>query len=452
MVNDVLDLARLDTAQVSVTREPVDPAQLVRETVETAQPGRVRGPDAHRRNRAAPAHPAHRPGAHPPGPAQPAEQCHPLHRARRHHRAWCAAAIRAEIRDTGIGIAPEAQSRIFEAFSQADGSTTRKYGGTGLGLAISKRFVELHDGHITLQSTPGQGSTFTFSLPVEAHGPLALPTAHPPAEVRQEPLVLIVTHSQRGAGALSRYLHGCRTLIVPDLAEAQALARELTPQLVILDQALAGEAGDDGPTRTNPTRVFVRSLGSPRLPVLTCPLPAAEREAAALQVDGYLTKPVSGPDLWNALRRFEGGVSRVLVVDDDADFVRLMGRMLAMSAQRYRVLEAYTAGEALTVAQRRRPDLVLLDLGLPDMHGAQIIPRLRAMPGLADVKIIVVSGHDAYDAGEPLYGPITVQRAGALSVTEVVQWAQAALDVTMGGERVESTGNQELQTQMESRL
>ena len=253
-----------------------------------------------------------------------------------------------------------------------------------------------------------------------------------------------MTRSQRGASALGRYLHGCRTLVVPDLAEAQALARELTPQLVILDQALA--AGED------PARRFVRELGLPRLPVLTCPLPAAEREAAALQVDGYLTKPVSGPDLWNALRRFADGVGRVLVVDDDADFVRLMGRMLAMSAQRYQVLEAYTAGEALTVAQRRRPDLVLLDLGLPDMHGAQIIPRLRAMPGLADVKIIVVSGHDAYDAGEPLYGPITVQREGALSVTEIVHWAQAALDVTMGSDRVESTGAQELQTQKESRL
>ncbi len=455
MVNDVLDLARLDTAQVSVTREPVDPAQLVRETVETAR-SLVESAGLTLTVEIEP----HLPTLHIDPTRIRQVLLNLLNNATRFTERGGITVrvvrggdeVHFAVRDTGVGIPPEQAARVFEEFNQVDGGTRRRHGGTGLGLAISKRFVELHDGHITLQSTPGQGSTFTFSLPVEAHGPLALPTAHPPAEVRQEPLVLIVTHSQRGAGALSRYLHGCRTLIVPDLAEAQALARELTPQLVILDQALAGEAGDDGPTRTNPTRVFVRSLGSPRLPVLTCPLPAAEREAAALQVDGYLTKPVSGPDLWNALRRFEGGVSRVLVVDDDADFVRLMGRMLAMSAQRYRVLEAYTAGEALTVAQRRRPDLVLLDLGLPDMHGAQIIPRLRAMPGLADVKIIVVSGHDAYDAGEPLYGPITVQRAGALSVTEVVQWAQAALDVTMGGERVESTGNQELQTQMESRL
>jgi signal transduction histidine kinase/CheY-like chemotaxis protein len=437
MVNDVLDLARLDTAQVSVTREPVDPALLVQETVETARslvesaglalsvetepdlptlhidPTRIRQVLLNLLNNAT------RFTEHGGITVRVARGGDDVHFA---------------VSDTGVGIPPEQAARVFEEFNQVDGGTRRRHGGTGLGLAISKRFVELHDGRIALQSTPGQGSTFTFSLPVEAHGPLPLPGAHPPSEIRQEPLVLIATRSQRGAGALGRYLHGCRTLVVPDLAEAQALARELAPQLVILDQALTA-AGEAGPSAAGEARRFVRELGLPRLPVLTCPLPAAEREAAALEVDGYLTKPVSGPDLWNALRRFADGVARVLVVDDDADFVRLMGRMLAMSAQRYQVLEAYTAGEALTVAQRRRPDLVLLDLGLPDMHGAQIIPRLRAMSGLANVRIIVVSGHDAYDAGEPLHGPITVERAGALSVTEVVHWAQAALDVTMGDDR-----------------
>ena len=314
MVNDVLDLARLDTAQVSVTREPVDPAQLVRETVETARslvesagltltveiepdlpilhidPTRIRQVLLNLLNNA----------------TRFTERGGITVRVAR-----AGDEVHFAVSDTGVGIPPEQAARVFEEFNQVDGGTRRRHGGTGLGLAISKRFVELHDGHITLQSTPGQGSTFTFSLPVEAHGPLALPTAHPPAEVRQEPLVLIVTRSQRGASALGRYLHGCRTLVVPDLAEAQALARELTPQLVILDQALA--AGED------PARRFVRELGLPRLPVLTCPLPAAEREAAALQVDGYLTKPVSGPDLWNALCRFADGVGRALVVDDDAD-------------------------------------------------------------------------------------------------------------------------------------
>ncbi len=454
MVNDVLDLARLDTAQVSVTREPVDPAQLVQETVETARSlvesaGLALSVEIE--------------------PGLPILHIDPtrirqvllnlLNNATRFTErggitvrvARGGDEVHFAVSDTGVGIPPEQVARVFEEFNQVDGGTRRRHGGTGLGLAISKRFVELHDGRIALQSTPGQGSTFTFSLPVEAQSPLAVPGVHPQAEVRQEPLVLIATRSQRGAGALGRYLHGCRTLVVPDLAEAQALARELTPQLVILDQALAA-AGEAGPSAAEEAHQFVRDLGLPRLPVLTCPLPAAEREAAALQVDGYLTKPVSGPDLWNALRRFADGVSRVLVVDDDADFVRLMGRMLAMSAQRYQVLEAYTAGEALTVAQRRRPDLVLLDLGLPDMHGAKIIPRLRAMAGLADVKIIVVSGHDAYDAGEPLHGPITVERAGALSVTEVVHWAQAALDVTMGDDRGGPTSDQASPTQMESRL
>ncbi len=431
MVNDVLDLARLDTAQVSVTREPVDPAQLVQETVETAR-SLVESAGLTLTVEIEP----NLPTLHIDPTRIRQVLLNLLNNATRFTERGGITVrvvrggdeVHFAVSDTGVGIPPEQAERVFEEFNQVDGGTRRRHGGTGLGLAISKRFVELHDGRIALQSTPGQGSTFTFSLPVEAHGPLALPAAIP-TEVRQEPLVLIATHSQRGASALGRYLHGCRTLAVPDLGEAQALARELAPQLVILDQALA--AGEDSARR------FVRALGLPRLPVLTCPLPAAEREAAALQVDGYLTKPVSGPDLWNALRRFADGVGSVLVVDDDADFVRLMGRMLAMSAQRYQVVEAYTAGEALTVAQRRRPDLVLLDLGLPDMHGAQIIPRLRAMPGLAKVKIVVVSGHDAYDAGEPLHGPITVERAGALSVTEVVHWAQAALDVTMGGERGE---------------
>ena len=148
-------------------------------------------------------------------------------------------------------------------------------------------------------------------------------------------------------------------------------------------------------------------------------------------MNAFLVKPVSRQSLWDVLRRFEEGVDRVLVVDDDRDFVLLMGRMLEDSpVRRYQVISAYGGQEALDMVRRHRPDLVLLDLVLPDMHGFQVIERIRSTPAWQRLPIVVVSGHDETDNHEALRGAMMVAKADGLTPGEVLQWVQEVVDTT----------------------
>ncbi len=332
------------------------------------------------------------------------------------------------VEDTGIGIPAENLTHVFESFRQLENPMQRRTEGAGLGLAISKQLIDLHGGRIWVESEVGVGSTFFFSLPVRPVETLALdaqtleaPTIEPRAHTKH--VALVVTRSPSSAALLSRHLLDYRTVIVSDLAQAQIAAQQLLPRAVILDTNVEEIAALQ-------PEALLQLFALPHLSLITCPLPGEELLRQRLGADGYLIKPITREDLWDVLRQFSNGNNAVLVVDDDRDFVRLIGRMLSDPMQRYQITYAYSGQEALEMARRHPPGLLLLDLNLPDMHGADVIRTLRADPRLAETRVIVITAYEEIAAVNARHGTVCVTQSAGLRPNDIIRWVQAGLDMS----------------------
>jgi CheY-like chemotaxis protein len=332
-----------------------------------------------------------------------------------------------------VGIAAEDVPRVFQEFQQLDGTMSRRHGGAGLGLAISRRFVELHGGRIRVDTELGRGSTFSFSLPTQRQDPIAEPAARSPesalpapARPGQESILLAVTRSPSAATLLARYVRGCRTVVAQDLEQAAQLARQLMPQAVVID------AGSQ-PLDAGQVEALGQSWGLPRTPFMACALPGEDPLQRRLRVEGYLVKPVTRQTLWDVLRRLGKGVDTVLTVDDDRDFVRLVGRLLDSPVRRYQVIGAYTAQEGLAMMKRRVPDLILLDLRLPDMGGLEMLAKIRANPAWEELPVVIVSAQDEADTLPAVSGAATLAKASGLLPGELVRWVQNLVDMNASG-------------------
>jgi CheY-like chemotaxis protein len=307
------------------------------------------------------------------------------------------------VADTGIGIAPEHQQAIFEAFQQADGGIARKYGGTGLGLAITRELVKLLGGELRLQSEVGKGSTFTVYLPVQSlpNADSRLPNEGQqnakdavPAPAEQSAIgnlkpaipddrqavgegdrtILIVEDDVRFAEILVKQCRekGFKCVACTRGEEGLELARRYRPNGIILDIRLPGIDGwkvlarlkEDPAVRHIP--VHIMSLDEPSL--------AAMRKGAI----GQLRKPVTREGIEEALRKLqEAGqvrVKTVLVAEDDAAMRHSIVELLA--ARDVKVEEAANGGQALAALRERRYDCLVLDLDLGDMSGGQVLKKL----------------------------------------------------------------------------
>ncbi|HVO70442.1 MAG TPA: ATP-binding protein, partial [Aggregatilineaceae bacterium] len=333
------------------------------------------------------------------------------------------------VADTGVGIAPEDAHRIFEVFQQLE---TYQRGGTGLGLAISKRFVELHGGRIWVESEIAKGSTFFFGLPVERIDPVdSIPetqvseAAGTQTRHHTERTLMAVTQSQAGASLLSRYLGDCRTMIVQDLERANQTLQKVRPEAVVIDTATKK-------FDSKQLQDLARAWTIQDMPVIACPLPGGESMRHQPAVDGYLTKPISRDHLWTVLRQFGEQIDKILIVDDNRDFARLLTRMLDHPLRRYRVWSAYNGQEGLELLSLQQPDLIFLDLAMPVMDGLQFLERFRAMTQYQHIPLIVVTGQDETDEDEVLDGVFSMARGNGLRANEIVRLVQAVLD----GERI----------------
>jgi len=435
LVNDVLDLARIEAAQMGILPEETDPAILVEEAVNTARSlVEARGlalqtdiePNLPRlwidrtRIRQVLFNLLNNAARFTEWGNVTVSVCHQEGK------------VRFAVADTGVGIEPAEIPRIFDEFHQVDGSTRRQYEGAGLGLAISRRFVELHNGRIWVESQLGKGSTFYFSLPVRLANP-TLFASNPSLDTNQqlsaasheEPILLAVTRSLSAAALLTRYVHGFRTVVVPGLEQARHTVQQLMPQAIVLDKA--NEELD--PVELE---ALVQTWGLPDTPFMICPLPGEEPLRQRLAVDGYLIKPVSRHSLWGMVRRFGEDVDKILVVDDDQDFVLMISRLLEDSrVRRYQVINAYSGYEGLTMIQHHRPDLVLLDLMLPDMDGTQVIERIRANAQWQNIPIVIISAQDEMDHQLILRGPIMITKKDGLKANEVVGWIQDVVNTQL---------------------
>jgi signal transduction histidine kinase/DNA-binding response OmpR family regulator len=306
--------------------------------------------------------------------------------------------IEFAVADTGIGLAPEQQRRLFQSFSQADPSTSRKYGGTGLGLVISRRFAQMMGGDIHLWSELGRGSTFTVRLPRVAgssraslSSPSLLAAPEPPA--RSAPLVLLVDDDKATREVLTRGLEkeGFRLVVAASGEEALQLARERKPDVISLDVLMPGM---DGWT-------VLRSL---KADPLTAPIPVVmvsmldDRDVGhALGASDYLTKPFDRQRLVSALRRHrrDGTQRPVLVVEDDAPTRDVIRR--ALERDGWAVSEAENGRRGLLSVARSVPDVIVLDLMMPEMDGFQFVAELRRSESGRKIPIVVVTAKEITD-------------------------------------------------------
>ena len=300
--------------------------------------------------------------------------------------------IEFAVADTGIGLTPEQQRRLFQSFSQADPSTSRKYGGTGLGLVISRRFAQMMGGDIQLQSEFGRGSVFTVRLPRVA-GPARPAPGHaaaPPDSPAAAPLVLVVDDDNATRELITRGLQkeGFRILAATSGDEAIRLAREKRPDAISLDVLMPGM---DGWTVLRALKGDPLTAG---IPVVMVSMLDDRDIGYALGAADYLTKPFDREKLVVALRRFRQGSSPrpVLVVEDDPATREVVRR--ALERDGWIVTEAENGRGGLESIARAAPDLVVLDLMMPEMDGFEFVAELRKTEAGRRIPVVVVTAKE----------------------------------------------------------
>jgi PAS domain S-box-containing protein len=306
--------------------------------------------------------------------------------------------ITFRVSDTGIGMTPEQLEKLFQAFSQADASVSRRYGGTGLGLALSRRFCQMMGGEITVESTYGVGSTFTIRLPAQ---PISLQPAQEPAGAQRagavltppapgESLVLAIDDEPAVRDLVQRFLskEGFRVVTAASGEEGLKLARDLRPSAITLDVLMPGM---DGWT------VLAALKADPALaaiPVIMLSIVNDKNMGYALGVSEYLSKPIEREALAAALRKCQrGGAPRhVLVVDDDAGTREMLRRLV--QSEGWTVSEAENGRVALARLAERTPALILLDLMMPEMDGFQFVVEIQRNEAWRSMPVAVITAKD----------------------------------------------------------
>jgi signal transduction histidine kinase/CheY-like chemotaxis protein len=288
------------------------------------------------------------------------------------------------VSDTGIGMTEEQQGRLFQAFSQADVSTTRQYGGTGLGLAITRHFCEMLGGNITVESIRGQGSTFTMTLPNRGH---ALGTAAViPEGAENAPLVMVVDDDPNARDLLAAIVRreGYRVIEATDGETALALAREWRPDAVTLDVLMPRMDGWAVLT------ALKSDVELAEIPVIIVTVLADRGIAVSLGAAEFLTKPVDRTRLAATLRQYVYGSGVVLVVDDESESRDLARRHLDRLG--WDVAEAGDGTGALSwLSQNPRPAMILLDLVMPGMNGFAFLEVIAKHPEWREIPIVILT-------------------------------------------------------------
>lgn len=303
-------------------------------------------------------------------------------------RSIDAAFLCISVTDTGIGIAPEHQHMIFEEFRQVQGELTRAYQGTGLGLPITKRLVEMHGGKMWLESTPGVGSTFYFTLPIAKVESSTEPSTPLQVSSDSHATVVIVDDDPDSQQILREYLEhaGYSVHSVLDSRTAVETIRTVRPRLVVLDLLMPHIDGWEvlGQLRN--------AHETADIPVIICSMAERRRLGVALGANAYLVKPVREEELLAHVRRLTSQPATVLVVDDDPDGRRVIRSIL--EATDYRVVEAENGARGLELVEQARPNLLVLDLMMPEVNGFEVLARLRSSPLYAELPVIIVSAKD----------------------------------------------------------
>ena len=305
-----------------------------------------------------------------------------------------AAAVEMTVTDTGIGMTEEQMSRLFEPFTQADRSTTRKFGGTGLGLAITRRFVRLMGGDIQVESAVGKGLTFRIQLPAEVSvAPEAVPEA--PAERRTNSkgyfgTVLVIDDDPTARDLMTRFLtrEGFQPVTAEGGEEGLKQARESRPDVITLDVMMPKMDG---------WAVLQELKSDPELrsiPVIMVTIVDDKNLGYTLGADDYMTKPIDREQLASVLQKYRctHPPCQVLVVEDDETTRGMMHSMLERDG--WCVTEAANGEEGLQRVSEAPPHVILLDLMMPEMDGFEFIARLRRLESSRNIPVVVITAKE----------------------------------------------------------
>jgi len=311
--------------------------------------------------------------------------------------------VLVSVTDTGPGISPEGLEKLFEPFWQSPGQLWRDRGGSGLGLSISKQFIELHGGQMWVESQVGRGTTFYFTLPVDPPLEHVARAGHPIREdwiwrehafrtdrVTRDarltrPRVIVWDETGALLPQLERYYDAVEFVAVGGIEQAIQELQACPAQFILLNTLTPGTLWE---------QAAVIMQAAPETPVVGWSIPCEIERLANLGVLGYLIKPVTVADLEKALAAVGRRVKRVLVVDDDPDTLDVLVRLLRVCDSMIEVTTASGGKEALEALRQARPDLILLDIVMPEMDGWQVAEAIRQDEEISGVPFYFVSAQD----------------------------------------------------------
>ena len=428
LINDILDLSKIEAGKLELYLEDFDPGELIRDVATTIQPlvaknhnelvveanelGQMRGDQTKLRQMLL---------------NLLSNACKFTERGRVSLEAARVGTgdgerLRFRVTDSGIGMTPEQLTRIFEAFSQAEASTSRRYGGTGLGLAITRRFAQLMGGDVTVESEPGRGSSFTIELPVKGATRAEPPDPGRPVEAGagagRAGTVLVIDDNAEARDLIGRFLEsdGFAVIRAPDGPAGLELARRHRPQAITLDVLMPGMDG---------WSVLSILKADPELadiPVIMATVLDNRPLGFALGAAEYLTKPVDRNRLRSVLARHRrDGAGEVLVVEDDPGTRELLRR--TVEGEGWRVSTAENGAVALDRVRQHQPSLILLDLMMPVMDGCRFATELRRNEAWREIPVIVLTAKDlTTEDRRMLNGEVQgVLQKGALSREELLR-------------------------------
>jgi signal transduction histidine kinase/CheY-like chemotaxis protein len=306
--------------------------------------------------------------------------------------------VQVDVIDSGIGMSEEDQSKLFTRFFRASTARTHEISGTGLGLSITRSLVEMHGGHIWVKSTVGRGSTFSFTLPVLPASLAHMPTEGAPTTVTRrhstQSKILVVDDDLQVARSFAQQLEpdGHTVMITTHGKDALPLARRERPDLILLDVVMPDMDGFEVLTQLK------QDWDTKVIPVIVISVVAEEEKGFALGAADYLVKPVDSRQLLISVRRVLMQMTRatpgtVLVADDEADIRHWLSAEL--TRQGCLVTEAQNGEECLAAVATHPPDLILLDLNMPQIDGRTVIHKLKENPQTAGIPIIVLTASSA---------------------------------------------------------
>jgi signal transduction histidine kinase len=324
-----------------------------------------------------------------------------------------------QVMDSGQGISTQDLPHIFDEYHTSEPPSSSWHGNFGLGLPISKKLIELHSGHMGVESVANQGTTFWFSLPVgivqEQVHPLRAMNKRPYWLAPADRVCVLVNNDPSVFPIMQRLFQNIRLLQAKNINEGIEISEESKAIGLVIDnnQVIPPHAKD--------------------LLIFQCPLPMNLQIRNSLGTEAVLQKPITMTDLFGAIEQLNQEINKIMIVDDDPEVVQLYQRMLYAKYPPEACIGVYTGADLFARVNIDRPDVILLDLNMPGMDGFEIINTLKADPSTATIPIIVITGmaQNVLPKQEP--GEIRFSRQDGFNIGEIVRTIEAVLTTLTPG-------------------